>query len=134
MTNQNTVYKWSARIIGGLALLFFGSFFIGEGIPDLIKGGDGHLQSMMLLMGFALLGYIFAWFREKEGGYVLVFSGFIMGLTIFYDGGLKDISMILVYSVPFIVSGLLFLCAGKSSEIMESKLNNPIESSRKSDQ
>ncbi len=133
MTNQNTVYKWSARIIGGLALLFFGSFFIGEGIPDLIKGGDGHLQSMMLLMGFALLGYIFAWFREKEGGYVLLFSGFIMGLTMFYDGGLKDISITLIYSVPFIVSGLLFLRAGKSSEIMKSKLNDTAESSRDRD-
>jgi len=134
MTNQNTVYKWSARIIGGLALLFFGSFFIGEGIPDLIKGGDGHLQSMMLLMGFALLGYIFAWFREKEGGYVLLFSGVIMGLTMFYDGGLRNISMTLVYSVPFIVSGLLFLRAGKSSEIMKSKLNDTGESSRELNQ
>ncbi len=134
MRNQITVYKWSARIIGGLGLLFFGSYFIGEGIPDLIKGGDGHLQSMMLLMGFALLGYIFAWFREKEGGYVLVFSGVVMGLTMFYDGGLNDISLILVYSLPFIVSGLLFLWAGKSSEIMKSKLNNTVESSRELDQ
>jgi hypothetical protein len=133
MKNQITVYKWLARIIGGLAVLFFGSFFIGEGIPDLIKGGDGHLQSMMLLMGFALLGYIFAWFREKEGGYVLVFSGVIMGLTMFYDGGLKDISMTLIYSVPFIVSGLLFLRAGKSSEIMKSKLNDTAESSKDRD-
>jgi hypothetical protein len=112
MKNQITVYKWSARIIGGLAVLFFGVFFTGEGIPDLFKGGDGHLQSMVLLMGFALLGYIFAWFREKEGGLVMIISGVIMGLNIFYSGGMKDWIFIPGYSLPFIVAGVLFLITG----------------------
>ena len=134
MGDKTNLLKWSARIIGGLSVLFFGAFFVGEGMPDLIKGGDGHLQSMTLLMGFALLGYIFAWFREKEGGYVLVFSGVIMGLTMFYKGGLKDITFVLVYSLPFLISGLLFLRAGKSSEIMKSKLKDTGESSRELDQ
>jgi hypothetical protein len=116
MTNITPILKWSARTIGGLAVIFFGAFFIGEGIPDLIKGADGHLQSMMFLMVFASLGYLFAWFREKEGGFVMAFSGIIMGLTMFYRGGQKDIMMALVYSVPFILSGLLFvLCARKST-------------------
>ena len=113
MTSNITVYKWSARIIGGLALLFFGAFFIGEGIPDLIKGSDGQLRSIMILMGFAFIGYLFAWFREKEGGYILVFSGVIMGLTLFYRGGQTDIIMVLVYSIPFILSGLLFFAYSK---------------------
>jgi hypothetical protein len=116
MTNKITVYKWIARIIGGLAVIFFGTFFIGEGIPDLIKGADGHLQSMMFLMVFASLGYLFAWFREKEGGFVMAFSGIIMGLTMFYSGGNKDILMVLIYSVPFIVSGLLFVISNKRTE------------------
>jgi hypothetical protein len=116
MTNKITVYKWIARIIGGLAVIFFGTFFIGEGIPDLIKGADGHLQSMMILMVFALLGYLFTWFREKEGGFVMAFSGIIMGLTMFYSGGNKDILMVLIYSVPFIVSGLLFVISNKRTE------------------
>jgi hypothetical protein len=108
MTNQIAVYKWSARIIGGLAVLFFGSFFIGEGIPDLIKGGDGHLQSMMLLMVFALLGYIFAWFREKEGGFVLIFSGVIEGLLAYYGHLQEYIYPTLVCSLSFLISGILF--------------------------
>ena len=107
MTNQFTVYKWLARIIGGLAVLFFGAFFIGEGIPDLAKDSNGHHSSMMILMGFAILGYIFAWFREKEGGLVMMISGVIMGLNMFYSGT-KDILFVLAYSLPFILSGMLF--------------------------
>ncbi len=116
MTNQTTIFKWLARAIGGIALLFFGSFFIGEGIPDLINSANGHLQSMMMMMGFALVGYIFAWFRPKEGGYVLAFSGVIMGLTMFYQGGMKDITMVLVYAIPFIVSGVLFVLYSRKDE------------------
>ncbi len=108
MTNQFSVYKWLARIIGGLAVLFFGAFFIGEGIPDLAKDSNGHLSSMMILMGFATLGYVFAWFREKEGGLVMMISGVIMGLNMFYSGGMKDWIVILGYSLPFIIAGTLF--------------------------
>jgi uncharacterized membrane protein (UPF0136 family) len=111
---KTNILKLSARLIGGLAVLFFGAFFIGEGIPDLIKGSDSQLQSIMILMGFAFFGYIFAWFREKEGGYVLLFSGVIIGLTLFYRGNQKDIIMVFVYSIPLIASGLLFvLCSRK---------------------
>jgi hypothetical protein len=115
MTNQKAVYKWSARIIGGLAVLFFGAFYFGSEIPELIDGAGGHLQSIIILWGFAFFGYVFAWFREKEGGYVLVISGIIMGLTLFYRGVIKDIPMVLIYSIPFILSGVLFIWHSQKS-------------------
>ncbi len=114
MIVKNSIVKWFARILGGIAVLLFGIFYIGEGIPDLMTGANGHLRSMMMLMAFAFLGYIFAWFREKEGGWILAFSGFILGLTMFYNSGMKDILFVLVFSVPFLISGLLFVyAAGK---------------------
>jgi len=114
MINKKKIFIWLARILGGIAVLFFGILFIGEGTPDLIAGDNGLLRSMMILMAFAFLGYIFAWFREKEGGWILTISGFLTGLYIFYNSGMKDILSVLVFSVPFLISGLLFVYAGKS--------------------
>jgi hypothetical protein len=116
MVDKTNTLKWSARIIGGLSLLFFGVFLIGEGIPDLLKSYNGNLASMLILLGFAAMGYLFAWFREKEGGIILIISGCIMGLNMFYSGGLKDIVFVLVYSLPFIIAGILFFLVGKKTE------------------
>jgi uncharacterized membrane protein HdeD (DUF308 family) len=117
MIFNNNVVKWFARILGGVAVVFFGVFYIGGGIPDLVKEADSHLRSMMILMSFAVLGYIFSLFREKEGGWILAFSGFVIGLTMFYNSGMKDILFALVFSVPFLISGLLFVyAAGKGDK------------------
>ncbi len=116
MANQNTVYKWSARILGGLAVLIFIVFLFGEGLSDLMNSYSGHQTSMLLLIGFAILGYLFAWFREREGGLVLIISGIIIGLNLFYSGGMKGFAFILVYSLPAIITGALFLLAEKFSK------------------
>jgi len=117
MLNKTNTLRWLARITGGLSVLFFGMFFIGEGIPDLQHGDGGDLQSVLLLLVFAIAGYLFAWFREKEGGLVMLFSGIIMGLTVYYSGGPKQIQGTLIYSLPFIIPALLFLLSvpGKNS-------------------
>ena len=76
---------------------------------NLIEIKLGFLQSMLILMGFALIGYVFAWFRPKEGGYVLLFSGVIMGLALFYQSRTNDFPQWMVNSILFITSGLLFI-------------------------
>jgi hypothetical protein len=107
------ILKWTARILGGVAILFFLSFMIGEGVPDLMKSDNGQLRSIMLLLAFATIGYIFALFREKEGGVFMMVAGFLLGADMFYYGGTKDIIAVLVYSLPFIVPGILFFFVGK---------------------
>ena len=108
--------RWIARIMGGLSVIFFGMFFIGEGIPDLFNDKTGQLQSMMLLLGFAIMGYIFAWKREKEGGIVMSVSGVLMGLYLLYQGGFEDSVAMLVYALPFLVPGLMFWWLGYNEE------------------
>jgi hypothetical protein len=108
--------RWIARILGGLAVIFFGMFFIGEGIPDLFNDETGQLQSMMLLLGFAIMGYIFSWKREKEGGIVMSVSGVLMGLYLLYQGGFKDSVAMLVYALPFLIPGLMFLWLGYNKD------------------
>ena len=103
MKDNKHLLKWAARILGGMAVLFFLSFIIGEGIPEIGNSENGQLRSIMSLFAFATLGYIFAWFREKEGGIFMMVAGFIMGADMFYIGGTKDIIAVLIYSLPFII-------------------------------
>ena len=113
MNKNKQAFKWAARILGGMAILFFLSFMIGEGIPEIGNSENGQLRSIISLFAFATLGYIFAWFREKEGGIFMMVAGFIMGADMFYIGGTKDVIAVLIYSLPFIIPGILFFLVGK---------------------
>ena len=108
MKSNKQILKWAARILGGMSIAFFLTFAIGEGIPDLMNTENGQLRGVMLLLAFATLGYIFALFREKEGGVFMMVSGFLLGANMFYYGGTNDIIIVLVYSLPFIAPGILF--------------------------
>ena len=107
------VLKWTARILGGITVLFFLVFAMGVGAPDLMNTDNGQLRSILLLLAFATLGYIFALFREREGGVFMMVAGFLLGADMFYYGGTNDIWAVLVYSLPFIVPGVLFFLVGE---------------------
>ncbi|NOX46530.1 MAG: hypothetical protein GXO89_06080 [Chlorobi bacterium] len=107
------ILKWTARILGGIAIIFFLTFAIGEGVPDMMEEDNGQLRSIMLLFAFATLGYVFGWFREREGGVFMMVAGFLLGADMYYYGGTNDIMAVLVYSLPFIVPGILFFLVGK---------------------
>ena len=109
------VIKWIARKLGGLAVIFFLYVLVS-------KGGSQHSEefslpynSMMLLFGFAALGYLFAWFREKEGGIVMIVAGCIMGMYMYYNGGAATIWSFTMYTLPFVIPGLMFWWVGKKA-------------------
>ncbi len=115
MRNKFKIVNWLARILGGLAILFFGVFVIGEGLPDMKEGVPSEIQSTIILFGFFALGYIFAWFREKEGGIVMILAGAIQALSLSYLIGPDDWPVILIFSLPFLLPGLLFWWAGREN-------------------
>lgn len=104
--------NWLARVLGGLAVAFFGIFVLGEGIPDLRDVQDFQLRSMLLLLAFSSFAYFFAWFKPKEGGIAMAIAGAVMGLNMFYHGGIGDIIAALIYSLPFLIPGLIFWWVG----------------------
>lgn len=108
------VIKWIALIIGGIALLFFGMFIFAEGIPDIWNIEDGRLKAMLLLMAFAAFGYFFSFFKPKEGGMVLTFSGLLLGLNMFYFGGTDDTIPALIYALPFLIPGIMLWWVGSN--------------------
>jgi hypothetical protein len=116
MSKRDLIIKAIALIIGGLAILFFGAFFFGEGIQDIFNVDDPQLKTMLLLMAFAFFGYIFSYFKPKEGGMVMTFAGIIMGLNMFYHGGIGDTNAALIYSLPFLIPGIMLWWVGRREE------------------
>ena len=116
MTKPKRYINWLARILGGLAVLFFGIFVIGEGIRELKDSQDFQFRSMLLLLAFASFAYVFAWWKPKEGGIAMAIAGAVMGLDMLYHGGMKDLAAILIYSLPFLLPGLMFWWVGRNGE------------------
>jgi hypothetical protein len=107
MKNKWIVLNWLARIIGAPGLLCYIIYFIHTWDQNGIK----NLQNSYLMIGFAALGYLFAWFRGKEGGWVLIFSGVLLALSEYYSGT-SDLNIFTgVCSLAIAISGGLFVAA-----------------------
>jgi len=112
MSKNRLFVKTIALVIGGIGILFFGAFIFGEGIPNLKEIEDPQLKTMLLLMAFAAFGYFFSFFRQKEGGMVLTFSGVLLGLNMMYFGGTDDFVPALIYGLPFMIPGVMLWWVG----------------------
>lgn len=100
------MYKTLAQTVGVVACLFFLLFIIGEGIPDVVKGnGDGFLAFLPFIL-LPIAGFILTWFKEWPGVILLTAGGVALMVYFFIKG---DTAMAMVYSLPFIVTGLLFM-------------------------
>lgn len=100
------MYKTLAQTVGVVACLFFLLFIIGKGIPDVVKGnGDGLLIFLPFIL-VPIAGFILTWFKEWPGVILLTAGGVALMVYFFIKG---DTAMAMVYSLPFIVTGLLFM-------------------------
>lgn len=111
------MYKTLAQTVGVVACLFFLLFIIGEGIPDVVKGnGDGFLVFLPFIL-LPIAGFILTWFKEWPGVILLTAGGVALMVYFFIKG---DMAMAMVYSLPFIVTGLLFMLhLKKRSELQQ---------------
>lgn len=110
MVHYSNILKWTALISGIIITIFFLFFFVGEELPEIIKGEGKRLIWFFPFALPAFLGFIIAWSRPIEGGWILLAGGLIMGLYFFIPG---DTKAVLIYSIPSILVGLCFLAAGK---------------------
>lgn len=106
--------KWIARVAGLLVLLFM--IISGKVIklPGNILETEHEGYSSIALFSFIVLGYLFSWYREKEGGIIITFSAFIYGMYLLFqpsENTLKSLFIILL----LLVIGIFFWYSGSKS-------------------
>jgi hypothetical protein len=100
--------KWFARLSGLVVTAFFLAFFIGEGIPDLIKGSGGQLSYFIPFCIPAFIGFIIAWFRPYAGGIIMIIGSLLLGSYFVYYA---DFRMAMVFGIPALLIGLSFIAS-----------------------
>ncbi len=109
MQKNKVIIKWIARISGLLVSIFYIVFIIAEGIPDTMERHFNTLYPILTLMGIIILGFLFAWFREKEGGVIMIFGSIILGLYVYYMGIQNNVLYALLITLSFLIPALLFI-------------------------
>lgn len=99
---------WTGRIAGSLVTLFFLSFLVGEGGPDIIKGRGWSLLGFLPFMIPSFAGFILSWWRPLAGGRLLLAGAFL--LTVYFVF-FEDYSMLLFYALPSAAVGLCLMAA-----------------------
>jgi hypothetical protein len=105
-----TFAHWFGWTISVVASIFFLYFLIGEGIPDLLKGKN--IEEMKYFLPFlllAIIGCFLSFFKIKSGGLMMLTGGIGMVVYFYIKSGLSDFSMMVVYGIPYILAGFLFL-------------------------
>lgn len=114
MANTHKILLNTARISGLFVTVFFLSFFIGEGLPDIMAG---KARSFLYFLPYTLpafTGFMIALFRPVTGGWVMV-AGSLLLMSYFLLR--NDLAMSLVYGLPSLLIGICFL-ASKSKELI----------------
>ena len=109
------------RILGGLAVLIYtgglilivvGSIF-EEGPPDTNSADFLEVLPMVIMIPLQLIFYILTWFPkikgELIGGIAISIISLCMGAYVFFDAGNMKLIMGLVFCIPFLIPGILFI-------------------------
>jgi len=97
-----------ARITGIAGILMYLIYLLVNVFPQLLNEAHPNTTSDASLLGFLLLGYLFAWFRENEGGIMLMFLTVVLGLSYYYQDPSLNLMITLLVCIPLLTSGLLF--------------------------
>ncbi len=99
-------YKIAAQTVGLVACIFILFFITGNGIPSIIKNDENEFVPFIPFLVLPLAGYLVSWYKELAGAILLTVGGFILLIFFMVKG---DASMGLLFGMPFIFAGSLFL-------------------------
>lgn len=115
---RKAIAKWAGRLIGVATSIFFLAFLIGEGIDGLYDKPDPALYVFIPLFFIAVIGNVIAWVDPEIGGTMMIIGGICMLGFHFIR---HDTLTALVYGLPFILTGILFLLSSQRNSIHTSK-------------
>jgi predicted membrane protein len=99
-------YKIAAQSAGLIVCIFVVLFFAGKGTPEILKMDQNELIPFVPLLLLPVVGYLLTWYKELAGAIMMIAGGALL-LVFFLIKG--DASIGLVYGLPFILSGSIFL-------------------------
>jgi hypothetical protein len=91
-----------------------------QAIHDVNLSFEPESLFIIIPTAFAVFSYIFSWSKEKTGGWLLIAAYFIFSLSptllsIIRDEGFEIYLSIFVFSLPFLITGILFLVSSHLS-------------------
>lgn len=99
-------YKLAAQSAGLIVCIFTLLFIAGKGIPEILKNDANEMIPFLPFLALPFAGYFVTWFKEFAGALMMIAGGIIL-LVFFIVKG--DTGLGLIYGIPFIAAGLLFL-------------------------
>jgi hypothetical protein len=99
-------YKIAAQSAGLVACIFILFFVVGKGVPETLKNEENEWVPFLPFLVLAVTGYIITWYKEFAGTLMMAAGGIIL-LIFFIAKG--DTAMGLVYGLPFMLAGTIFL-------------------------
>ena len=120
--------RLSARLIGGIACLFFLAILVGEAVASIVEedfnGFDPEAFYVIIPMLSGITAYAVAWRWERLGGILLSVVYFVLGLApslhgIAYGDGFHFYVGNFILALPFLVTGTLFLIASRFSGLAD---------------
>lgn len=109
----NKVLSWIARIIGLVTIVYFLVYFASQGYSFLKNELRLEANSVSFMIFSTTIGYVVAWFSELIGGIILSVGGGMLAIYLMFLGGYYGLEGGMVYGLPFLVPGILFLIADR---------------------
>jgi len=104
------MFRWMAHITSVICSILFLIYIFKGGIPELLKGGIRSILPFFPLLGIAIFGVIYSFFRQKKGAYYMLFGGLAMAFyLLLFEGWLRC----LIFSLPYVVPAILLLTREK---------------------
>lgn len=104
-----TFLHWFSWALAGVASLFFLVFLIGEGIPDIVRGAAKDLVFFLPFLVIAIAGCIISFFKQKFGAILMLIGGIGIDIILYLQGGSAQFGIMVVYGLPYIFPGGVFL-------------------------
>jgi hypothetical protein len=101
--------RYGARIIGGLASVFYIFIAYKGGLADALKGMEVENVKFFPFMAIAAAGYMIAYVHEKKGGYFMIAGGVALFMFFMVYHWAFDWARGFAYGLPFIAPGVAFL-------------------------
>ncbi len=99
-------YKLAAQSAGLIVCIFVFLFIAGRGMPEILKNDANEMIPFLPFLAIPFAGYIVTWFKEFAGALMMIAGGIILLAFLIVKG---DTGIGLIYGIPFIAAGILFL-------------------------